>query len=723
MFKKITKTIILGVFIFSFSVSSANYTSVRSLTLVDKNIDVGDLGSSAGSISSDGSYVVFISESTNLIAGDTNDLSDVFLYEVSTGNIERINEGPLGEEADVGTIWQPVISGDGRYIAFLSEATNLVAGDINAKADIFTYDTQEDEMLLISNDFNGGPSNDDSFFATISEDGRYISYGSSATDLVEDDTNVLADVFVWDRTTGENTRVSVADDESEITDSFVSRSSISPTGRYVVFESASNELVSGDTNGQTDVFLRDTVLGTTERISLDSNENEIDDFISVINLHNPMISEDGRYVVFWTEGAFVPEDTNDAGDVYLRDRTLGTTERVSVSTTGTQASSGNGLGAISSDGRYVTFGSSSSDLVPNDTTSGDGTGDIFIRDLFYDVTSRINISEAGLESDGGSDDAGFLTSGGRFIVYGSNSTNLTEDSDGLYHVYLAEIMDTDEISSAVEDAAPNSGDIDENGYDDAIEYNVSSFVNPVSSAYTTVKTTGDCVANSNLSASVESSLGTQDSGYDYPLGIISFEVECKEAGETATVSVFCFCENTPVEGTIVRKYNDTTGEYTTIESAVVEEVTIDGQRALKMTYDVVDGGSLDEDGLEDGTIIDPVGFARTAAVVSSGGGSSSSGSRPRTNLIAQIPTTVQNTSDDVCVKSSFTTLMKKGSKFGEVSKLQEVLNALKFNSGVADGLFGPVTDMAVKAFQTANSLDSDGIVGPITRGVLNLKCL
>lgn len=722
MFKKITKTIILGVFIFSFSVSSANYTSVRSLTLVDKNIDVGDLGSSAGSISSDGSYVVFISESTNLVAGDTNGLSDVFLYEVATGDIERINEGPLGVEADVGTSWQSVISGDGRYIAFLSEATNLVAGDINAKSDIFTYDTVEDEMLLISNDFNGTPSNDDSFFATISQDGRYIAYGSSATDLVEDDTNGLADVFVWDRTTGENTRVSVADDESEITDSFSSHSSISATGRYVVFGSASAELVSGDTNGQSDVFLRDTVLGTTERISVDSNEVEIDNFISVITLHNPMISEDGRYVVFWTEGAFVPEDTNDAGDVYLRDRTLGTTERVSVSTNGAQTASGNGLGAISSDGRYVTFGSSSNNLVPGDTTSGDGTADIFIRDTFYDVTSRVNISEAGLESDGGSDDAGFLTSGGRFIVYGSTSTNLTEDSDGLYHVYLAEIMDADEISSIVEDAAPNGGDIDENGYDDAIEYNVSSFVNPVSTNYTSVKTTGDCIANSSLSAASESSLGTQDPGYDYPLGIVSFEVECKQAGETATVSVFCFCENTPLQDLVARKYNDTTGEYTTIDSAVIEEVTIDGQRVLKMTYDVVDGGSLDEDGLSNGTIVDPVGFARpaTAAPESS---SSSSGSRPRTNLIAQIPNQAQSTSDDVCLKSSFTTLMKKGSKFGEVSKLQEVLNASGFNSGIADGLFGPMTDMAVKAFQTANSLDSDGIVGPMTRGVLNLKCL
>jgi hypothetical protein len=168
---------------------------------------------------------------------------------------------------------------------------------------------------------------------------------------------------------------------------------------------------------------------------------------------------------------------------------------------------------------------------------------------------------------------------------------------------------------------------------------------------------------------------------------------------------------------VARKYNENTGEYTSIDSAVIEEVTIDGQRALKMTYDVVDGGALDEDGLSNGTIIDPVGFARVSTPSTT---SSSSGSRPRPKVAY-----VENNSlpeainEKVCLV--LTTLMKKGSKFGEVSNLQTILNTLGFNSGTADGLFGPMTDTAVKAFQKSKNLGVDGIVGPITRSILN-KC-
>jgi hypothetical protein len=301
---------------------------------------------------------------------------------------------------------------------------------------------------------------------------------------------------------------------------------------------------------------------------------------------------------------------------------------------------------------------------------------------------------------------------------------ISGDEDDTLDVYFAEITDMDGIDHETEDAAPNQGDIDENGYDDAIEDNVSSFVNSVSSNYTSVVTTGDCFYNSNLDSEAESELASQDSEYDYPLGIISFEVNCREAGETATVSVYCFCNQTPLEGLVARKYDPDTGEYTTIDSAVVEEVTIDGQRALRMTYDVVDGGSLDEDGLENGTIIDPVGFGKPAVQESqdSGRSSSSSGSIPKARLAAMLNNTQTENTEDSCSKLSLVTTMKRGSKFGEVSLLQEFLNAKGFAAGIVDGLFGPKTDSAVKAFQLANSLVSDGIVGPITRGVINSGC-
>ncbi|MEV6487229.1 hypothetical protein AB0M20_01125, partial [Actinoplanes sp. NPDC051633] len=191
---------------------------------------------------------------------------------------------------------------------------------------------------------------------------------------------------------GRTSRVSVSstgvqsDEESFMPD-------LGATGRYVVFSSGATNLVSGDTNGVEDVFLRDRTGGITERISVSSGGAQGDD-----ESWGSSINPDGRYVVF-TSGAsnLVARDTNMSRDVFLRDRMAGTTTRISVSSGGAQGNGFSSWGTISADGRHVAFVSGASDLVPGDTN---GAEDIFVRDLDTGVTERVSVASSGAQADG-----------------------------------------------------------------------------------------------------------------------------------------------------------------------------------------------------------------------------------------------------------------------------------------------------------------------------------
>lgn len=687
--------------------------------------DFSDGGSGGGGISNNGRYVVFDSDSTDIVSGDTNGLTDVFLYDVLNDSVKIISRNSLNQESD-GWSYGSMISGDGKYVVFWSSATNLVEGDTNDDFDVFRYSIDAEELELVSLTDDDLLANSASGFPAMSDDGRYIAFTSAATNLVVGDTNGLEDIFMRDMDLGTTERVNLTNLGEQQSSGALGTIVISANGRYVVFPTSFAFDPLDDNNTQ-DVYIRDTLLNTTQPVSITSNSEFVSNSNAYVNNPSISITDDGRFVIFGSESSgFVPGDTNGTGDVFLRDMVNGTTEIISVNDSGEVGNGFSSPGSISPDGRYISIISEATNLVPGDTTGGFETlvNDIFVRDTFNSTTKKITVLEDGTELNNDSGAYQVFSLGGRYISFATLSDNiLSGDTNNVYDVYYAEITDMDGIAHPIEDAAPNNGDINENGYDDAIEDNVSSFVNSVSGNYTSVVTTGDCFYNSNLDSEAESELASQDSEYDYPLGIISFEVNCRDAGETATVSVYCFCNQTPVEGLVARKYDPDTGEYTTIESAVIEEVTIDGQRALRMTYDVVDGGSLDEDGLENGTIIDPVGFGKPATQENTNrGGSRSSGYIPKEKLATIINNNQTGNTEESCSKLSLVTNMKRGSKFGEVSLLQEFLNAKGFAAGIVDGLFGPKTDSAVKAFQLANSLVSDGIVGPMTRGVINSGC-
>jgi Tol biopolymer transport system component len=387
----------------------------------------GSAGEDNLSISDDGRYVAFDSDAPNLVAGDTNGARDVFVRDRIAGTTERISVDSNGVQGNADSAF-PSISADGRYVAFASTASNLVAGDTNAHSDVFVRDRLSGTTERVSVDSNGVQGNADSYAPSVSADGRYVAFASDATNLVPGDLNGRTDVFVRDRMAGTTERVSVSSTGTE-GDSGSDEPSISADGRYVSFDSVATNLVPGDTNMLEDVFVRDRMAGTTERVSLSTTGIQGNS-----ECGQSRITADGRYVVFFSGASnLVPNDTNGAGDIFVRDRQNATTERVSLGAGGVQGDLGSIFSAISSDGRYVSFVSYATNLVPNDTN---GVSDVFVRDRMAGTTERVSVSTAGAQGDLASTFAK-LSSDGRYVVFTSLATNLVSgDTNGLEDVFV-----------------------------------------------------------------------------------------------------------------------------------------------------------------------------------------------------------------------------------------------------------------------------------------------
>ncbi|MBI4843176.1 MAG: PD40 domain-containing protein, partial [Nitrospirae bacterium] len=191
----------------------------------------------------------------NLVAGDTNESGDIFVHDCQTGQTTRVSVDSSGAQGNRNSNY-PSINGDGRYVAFQSDATNLVAGDTNESGDIFVHDCQTGQTTRVSVDSSGAQGNFISYNFSISGDGRYVAFQSDATNLVAGDTNGYGDIFVYDRQTGQTTRVSVDSSGTQGNHNSI-YPSINGNGRYVAFQSYATNLVAGDTNGSWDIFVYD----------------------------------------------------------------------------------------------------------------------------------------------------------------------------------------------------------------------------------------------------------------------------------------------------------------------------------------------------------------------------------------------------------------------------------------------------------------------------------
>ena len=316
--------------------------------LVSRNIAgvQGNGFSGSPSFSSDGRYVVFSSDSTNLVQGDTSIISDIFIKDLQSGTIQRVstdaNGGQANDWSDNGKF-----SADVRYVVFQSYATNLVPGDTNKNYDIFVKDLLSGAIHRVSVDANGGQGNGESWGGQFSADGRYVVFESDASNLVPGDTNDTRDIFVKDLQSGAIERISTDANGGQVNGASY-EGQFSADGRYVLFASDASNLLPDDNNNYTDIFVKDLQNGTIQRVSTDRDGDQGNWPSS-----NGQFSADGKYVVFDSFASnLVPGDTNGTTDVFIKDLQRGAIERISTDATGGQGNQWSGDGAFSADGRY-----------------------------------------------------------------------------------------------------------------------------------------------------------------------------------------------------------------------------------------------------------------------------------------------------------------------------------------------------------------------------------
>ena len=376
-------------------------TGITSLVSVDSAGTEGNGDSSAPSISGDGRYVAFVSDSDNLVGGDSNGFFDIFVHDLQSGNTIRGSVTSGGGESD-GVSFNPSISSDGRYTAFDSDG-DLVAADSGNYYDIFVRDIVAARTTRMSVDSGGNEGNGHSYSPSISGNGRYVAFESIATNLVPSGSNGLVHIFVHDRdadgdgiydeagaTSTAQMSVNSAGTEA---DGDSSSASISADGRYVAFESVGTNLVGlgNDTNGKVDIFVHDLQTGITERVSVDSTGIQGNG-----DSYSPSISADGRYVAFQSDASnLVAGDTNASTDVFVHDLQTGSTTRVSVDSDGNQGTDHSYSPSISSDSKYVAFESLASNLVAGDTN---GSTDVFVHDPDADGSGATSASSSGSSS-------------------------------------------------------------------------------------------------------------------------------------------------------------------------------------------------------------------------------------------------------------------------------------------------------------------------------------
>jgi len=331
---------------------------------VDSAGNQANSSSGSNSISADGRFVAFSSDASNLVPGDTNNTGDIFVRDTLTNTTTRVSVDSAGNQANFGSNGDFSISADGRFVAFSSAATNLVPGDTNRDYDIFVRDTLTNTTTRVSVDSAGNQGNRGSYSASISPDGRFVAFDSNAANLVPGGTNSSRDIYVRDTLTNTTTRVSF-DSAGNQANSPSYSASISAEGRFVALRSSASNLVPGDTNNTVDIFVRDTLTNTTTRVSVDSAGNQGNN-----RSVGSSISADGRFVAFDSDASnIVPGDTNGQRDIFVRDTLTNTTTRVSVDSASNQANSNSDDASISADGRFVAFTSEASNLVPGDTNN------------------------------------------------------------------------------------------------------------------------------------------------------------------------------------------------------------------------------------------------------------------------------------------------------------------------------------------------------------------
>ncbi len=372
--------------------------------------------------SKSGRYIAFNSDADNLVGNDTNGLSDCFVRDAVGKETWRVSVPSGGGEAN-GWCFGPAISDDGRFIAFETDATNL-GGSTNGVPQVFMHDRDTNTTTLLSERKAGGQGgNGRSGDPAMSGNGRFVVWESDADNLVDGDTNSKTDVFLYDRTTDGITRVSVSSNGRQ-----ANRSSFDPdisaNGAFIVFESAASNLARKDTNRLQDIFIHNRLTGATARVSVNSRERQANGASA-----NPVVSSSGQFVAFESRARNLAKADGDKDpDVYLRDRKKGKTIQVSLTNSGRQPIGWSGDPTISDSGRYIAFKSSAYNLVRRDRNK---QRDAFVRDRVAGKTTRVSLTVAGKQAWGGASDDPSISGDGRFVTFESGALNMYDnDTNG-----------------------------------------------------------------------------------------------------------------------------------------------------------------------------------------------------------------------------------------------------------------------------------------------------
>lgn len=394
------------------------------------------------SVSADGRFVAFMSFADNLVPGDTNGVADVFVRDRVTGTTERVSVTSRGREGNghSGLSETVGISADGRYVAFDSEATNLARGDDNANAEVFVHDRVTRVTELISRTVDGGPGTGHS--PSISADGRFVAFISGGQELVagHPEFNFFPHAYVYDRQTQVMERVDV-DPAGELANGQANNVAISGDGQLVAFDTFADDLVAGagDQNG-VDVFVRNRATGTTEGISTIGDSGGFEGNSSLAS-----ISSNGRFVGFSSADSFAGDANGFIPDALVFDRVTGTVHLVNRSSAGVQADSDSETPFASDDGTYVVFSSRASNLVAGDTNE---SYDVFRRNLVAGTTERI---AGGDEVNADSIGSGITPDG--LVAAVVSEADLLETGDNLFFdVFVVDLRPAADLAIAMNDS-------------------------------------------------------------------------------------------------------------------------------------------------------------------------------------------------------------------------------------------------------------------------------
>lgn len=422
----------IGLINFRFaSLQSANNSLVTERVSLDTGSASPNNHSTEASLSASGRYVAFASTASDLVSGDTNGLQDIFVFDRNSDSTERVSRSTTNSNPN-GTSDSPQLSGDGDLVVFASTATNLVSDAGNAFKQVYLRDRDTNTTTRLSQSVAGVVGNATSNNPDISADGRFVVFSSSASNLVNGDVNGAADIFLLDR--DQNTLQLIShNNNGEAGEGASTDPVISADGRFIAYVSAASNLISGDINAEADVFVYDRLNDLTEMISVNSSEVQGNH-----DAQSPSISGDGRFVAFHSDSDNLASSTDNNGvaDIFVRDRQNGTTSRVSLTHTNSQANDKSRYPEISADGRYVTFESSATDLVSNDTNSN---ADIFVRDLDDNTTTMLSVvTSSGIQGLESSKTAS-ISYNGRFVSFDSASSNFASgDSDTYDDIFVSE---------------------------------------------------------------------------------------------------------------------------------------------------------------------------------------------------------------------------------------------------------------------------------------------